>query len=119
VPITAQPPASGVPDESRVAEPRPIGGPAAALWANRQARTFTDAAGRAFVAALVRLAPGASDTVLRFVSGRLVLDLTEWPDDWARQSDAQLIDLLRRAQPADPMSIRSAEPLWRESDLPE
>lgn len=37
-------------------------------------------------------------TVLRFSSGDVVLDLPEWPDDWASMGDESLLALCRRAR---------------------
>jgi hypothetical protein len=56
--------------------------------------------------------------VLRFISGSLVLDLEDWPDDWDRLSSTQLNELLSRAQPADTQSIGDALPQRRRTDLP-
>jgi hypothetical protein len=92
-------------------------------------RTFKDSTGRAFTAALYRIAggrelqeggiPTSPGTVLRFVSGSVVLDLEKWPDDWERQTDAQLAELLSRAQPPhDESAITDSLPLRRRTDLP-
>ena len=91
-------------------------------------RTLTDSRGRTFVAGLYRIphkgttaegklstSPG---TVLRFISGTIVLDLEEWPDDWDRYTDSQLTQLLDRAQPADPDSIADSVPIRRQTDIP-
>ena len=42
-------------------------------------------------------APGAR--VLRFSGGARVIDLEEWPRDWADRSDAELAELLRNGAP--------------------
>ena len=92
-------------------------------------RIFTDPRGRKFVAGLYRVAPRAErgsggriptspGTVLRFISGSIVLDLEEWPDDWDRYTDAQLTRLLERAQPADTSSVADSLPLRRQTDIP-
>ena len=90
-------------------------------------RIFTDHRGRTFVAALYRLSPQDTDsgklatspgTVLRFVSGSLVLDLAEWPDDWDRLNARQLTELLMSAQPADDDAVGDSLPLRRRTDLP-
>ncbi len=92
-------------------------------------RIFTDARGRKFVAGLYRVAPRAEPggsgkvpssrgTVLRFISGSIVLDLEEWPDDWDRYTDAQLVRLLERAQPADSSSVADSLPVRRQTDIP-
>ena len=41
--------------------------------------------------------PATSGSVLRFQSDDLTLDLADWPDDWLQMTDAELLDLLRRA----------------------
>lgn len=41
--------------------------------------------------------PLTSGSVLRFESGDLTLDLADWPNDWLRAGDAELVALLRRA----------------------
>ena len=91
-------------------------------------RTLTDSRGRTFVAGLYRIPPGAMTaegkqtgspgTVLRFISGSIVLDLEDYPDDWDRQTDSQLMQLLDRAQPAEADSIGDSLPLRRQTDLP-
>ncbi len=92
-------------------------------------RIFTDARGRKFVAGLYRVAPRAEPgsggkvptspgTVLRFISGSIVMDLEEWPDDWDRYTDAQLARLLDRAQPADTSAVADSLPVRRQTDIP-
>src|SRR5688500_12428860 len=87
-------------------------------------RIFTDARGRKFVAGLYRVAPRADSgtggraptspgTVLRFISGSIVLDLADWPDDWDRYTDTQLARLLERAQLADTAAVAESLPLRR------
>ncbi len=77
-----------------------------------QHRAFTDPSGRRFLVAVHRLAPSRSmqaegkvptspGSVLRFMSSSLTLDVEGYPDDWDRYSDAQLAQLLKRAQPCD------------------
>lgn len=63
-------------------------------------RTFTSPSGRQWTAALAA-APVRIGTavVLRFTSGELVLDLEDWPVDWDTFSDADLVLLLRAANP--------------------
>lgn len=91
-------------------------------------RTFKDSTGRTFTAALYRIVaspdreggvPTSPGTVLRFVSGSVVLDLDEWPDDWEQMTDGQLSELLGRAQPPhDESAITDSLPLRRRTDLP-
>jgi hypothetical protein len=91
-------------------------------------RTLTDSRGRTFVAGLYRIphagttADGkqstSAGTVLRFISGSIVLDLERWPDDWDRYTDSQLMGLLDRAQPADPDTIGDSIPIRRQTDIP-
>jgi hypothetical protein len=90
-------------------------------------RTLTDSRGRTFTVGLYRVSgtgpaegklstsPG---TVLRFISGTVVLDLEQWPDDWDRYTDSQLQGLLDRAQPADADSVGDSLPLRRQTDIP-
>jgi len=110
--------------------PRPDAGrmtPAAGVDTTRT-RTLTDSRGRTFIAGLYRVpsretsaggkiatSPG---TVLRFISGSIVLDLAQYPDDWDRYTDSQLMGLLDRAQPADDESVGDSLPLRRQTDLP-
>lgn len=109
------------PDAGRVT---PVSSPAAG-----HTRIFTDARGRKFVAGLYRVAPRAEPgnggksptspgTVLRFISGSIVLDLEDYPDDWDRYTDSQLTALLDRAQPVDAEAIGDSLPLRRQTDLP-
>ena len=90
-------------------------------------RTITDSRGRVFVVGLYRIpqeaasggkVPTSPGTVLRFISGSIVLDLEQWPDDWDRYTESQLMGLLDRAQPASPESIGDSLPLRRQTDLP-
>ena len=48
----------------------------------------------------------------------IVLDLEEWPDDWDRYTDSQLMGLLDRAQPAENESVGDSLPLRRQTDIP-
>jgi len=92
-------------------------------------RVFADQRGRKFVAGLYRILPrsesGSSGkvasspgTVLRFISGSIVLDLEDWPDDWDRYTNAQFARLLDRAQPADSSAVAESLPLRRQTDIP-
>ena len=116
--------------EVPVAAPRPDAGRVTPTSsAAMHSRIFTDPRGRKFVAGLYRVAPRSEPgsggriptspgTVLRFISGSIVLDLEEWPDDWDRYTDAQLARLLERAQPADTSSVADSIPLRRQTDIP-
>ena len=126
---SAAKPASPDAERSRQA-PRPDAGrmtPASGVDTTRT-RTLTDSRGRTFIAGLYRIpsrgtgadgkistSPG---TVLRFISGSIVLDLEQYPDDWDRYTDSQLMGLLDRAQPADDESVGDSLPLRRQTDLP-
>ena len=120
-PASPATPAPSRPDVGRVT---PVSSSAA-----MHSRIFTDPRGRKFVAGLYRVAPRAESggsgkvptspgTVLRFISGSIVLDLEQWPDDWDRYTDAQLVELLERAQPADTSSVADSLPLRRQTDIP-
>ncbi len=119
VPVSEEPRAQSRPDAGRIT---PASSPA------MHSRIFTDQRGRKFVAGLYRVAPRAEagseklstspGTVLRFISGSIVLDLEEWPDDWDRYTDTQLARLLDRAQPADTSSVAESLPLRRQTDIP-
>jgi hypothetical protein len=74
-------------------------------------RTFTTQSGRTWSATLYYF-PLPSDVIpkgahgpvslsaLRFTSdGNVCLELVEWPSNWIGRSDAELTELLRRAQP--------------------
>jgi len=63
-----------------------------------ETRTFTSPSGRTWTAALFSGVPGTAP-VLRFRSGDVVLDLSEFPADWARLPDAALVALARRGEP--------------------
>ena len=122
--------AEPVPEPPIITQSRPDAGrmtPASSAAVH--SRIITDSRGRKFVAGLYRVAPRAEPgtggriptspgTVLRFISGSIVLDLEEWPDDWDRYSDAQLARLLERAQPADTSSVADSLPLRRQTDIP-
>ena len=125
--IVAAAPAAGPP----VAQRRPDAGRVTPVSSTAaiHSRIFTDSRGRKFVAGLYRVAPRAESgaggkvptspgTVLRFISGSIVLDLEEWPDDWDRYTDAQLAQLLERAQPADTSAVAESLPLRRQTDIP-
>ena len=115
--------------ERPVAQSRPNAGrmtPASGVEQTRT-RTVTDSRGRVFVAGLYRVppeqtssgkAPTSPGTVLRFISGSIVLDLEDWPDDWDRYTESQLMGLLDRAQPVDVESIGASLPVRRQTDLP-
>jgi hypothetical protein len=72
-------------------------------------RTFTSPSGRAWTAAIFRLPPSAEaagdaareaeTAVLRFRSSDVVLDLTDFPADWASLPDAALVALARQGAP--------------------
>ena len=119
-PAVGTPVAPARPDVGRMT---PVSSAAAA-----HSRIFTDARGRKFVAGLYRVAgrqegpggkiPTSPGTVLRFISGSIVLDLEDWPDDWDRYTDVQLARLLDRAQPADTSSVADSLPLRRQTDIP-
>jgi hypothetical protein len=49
--------------------------------------------------------PGAR--VLRFSGGGRVIDVEDWPSDWADRSDEQLVLLLREAAPRDLLSPKN------------
>ena len=129
-PARGSPTAPSAPAEAErpVAAARPDAGrmtPAGGMDAART-RTFKDSRGRSFVAGLYRIRPESGDgkvesspgTVLRFISGSVVLDLAKWPDDWDRYPDEQLVQLLERAQPADASAVGDSLPLRRQTDLP-
>ena len=118
------PPATPAPTRPDAGRITPVSSSAAL-----HSRIFTDPRGRKFVAGLYRVAPRAEPggsgklptspgTVLRFISGSIVLDLEQWPDDWDRYTDAQLVELLERAQPADTASVADSLPLRRQTDIP-
>jgi hypothetical protein len=127
---TAKPPAPAEPDVERFRpSARPDAGrmtPSSGTETTR-VRTLTDSRGRTFNVSLYRVphsgtaggklstSPG---TVLRFVSGSIVMDLADWPDDWDRYTDSQLMGLLDRAQLADDDSVSDSLPLRRQTDLP-
>ena len=121
----AEPPSAGSstprPDAGRMTPP--------SSSAVMHSRIFTDERGRKFVAGLYRVRPSRESggsgrvptspgTVLRFISGSIVLDLERWPDDWYRYTDTQLGHLLEQAQPADLESVADSLPLRRQTDIP-
>ena len=63
-------------------------------------RSFRYPGGRAWTASLTQHPTSPGTRVLRFSGGARVIDLEDWPDDWADQPDEMLIALLRRAAPA-------------------
>lgn len=68
-------------------------------------RSFTGPGGRRWTAQLITI-DTAPEPVLRFTSIDRVCDLRLWPTDWERQSTEQLVELLRRATPAAPSTVR-------------
>jgi hypothetical protein len=49
----------------------------------------------------------------------VVLDVHDWPDDWEGLTDAQMVELLGRAQPPhDTSAITDSLPQRRRTDLP-
>lgn len=61
-------------------------------------RTFTSPSGRTWTATLFSGLTGTAP-VLRFRSGDVVLDLGDFPADWAQLPDAALVALARRGEP--------------------
>ena len=63
-----------------------------------ETRTFTSPSGRTWTAALFAGVAGGAP-VLRFRAGDVVLDLADYPRDWAGLPDAALVALARRGEP--------------------
>ncbi|HEX8848278.1 MAG TPA: hypothetical protein VF761_01975 [Gemmatimonadaceae bacterium] len=59
---------------------------------------------------------GAMRHVLRFNSGSRVLELTNWPGDWASMSDEELSELLSRGFPRDAAKENPTEHHRRSAD---
>jgi hypothetical protein len=62
-------------------------------------RTFRYPGGRVWTVSLTPHPTEPNQRVLRFSAGARVIDVVDWPGDWAEQSDEALIDLLRREAP--------------------
>ncbi|HEX8899404.1 MAG TPA: hypothetical protein VF751_11960, partial [Chthoniobacterales bacterium] len=64
-------------------------------------RSFRYPGGGAWTVSLTPRPTSPGDRVLRFSGGARVVDVEDWPSDWADLPDEQLIALLRRAAPRD------------------
>jgi hypothetical protein len=62
-------------------------------------RSFRYPGGRVWTAALTPHPTSPGQRVLRFSGSARVIDVEDWPDDWADQPDEQLVALLRRSAP--------------------
>lgn len=62
-------------------------------------RTFRYPGGRVWTASVTAHPTEPSRRVLRFSAGARSIDVAQWPDDWAVQSDEELIALLRQSAP--------------------
>lgn len=67
-------------------------------------RSFRYPGGRVWTVSLIAHPTKAGCRVLRFSAGARVIDLADWPSDWADQPDEQLIALLREAAPRETLS---------------
>jgi hypothetical protein len=64
-------------------------------------RVFRYPGGRLWAVAMLDSQSGRHP-ILRFMTGRRHIDLTDWPKEWPDYRDEQLVDLLRRAAPRKP-----------------
>jgi len=62
-------------------------------------RTFRYPGGRVWTVSLARHPTLPERRVLRFSAGARVIDIADWPEDWAEQPENALIDILRLAAP--------------------
>jgi len=62
-------------------------------------RTFRYPGGRVWTVSLTPNPTQPNQRVLRFSAGARVIDVADWPRDWAAQPDQALIDILRHAAP--------------------
>lgn len=62
-------------------------------------RTFRYPGGRVWAVSLARHPTQPERRVLRFSAGARVIDVSDWPADWAEQPENVLIDILRQAAP--------------------
>lgn len=73
-------------------------------------RSFRYPGGRVWTASLTAHPTRQGARVLRFSGGARVIDVANWPSDWADQPDEQLAALLRRVAPPDVLSPLRTEP---------
>lgn len=64
-------------------------------------RTFRYPGGRVWTASVTPHPTAPGQRVLRFSAGARVIDVTEWPSDWAELPDEALIALLQEAAPRE------------------
>jgi hypothetical protein len=67
-------------------------------------RTFRYPGGRVWTVSVAPHPTLPGTRVLRFSAGARVIDVDEWPNDWADQPDEALIRMLRSAAPRDLLS---------------
>ena len=80
-------------------------------------RSFRYPGGRIWAACVLQNPGGGRPPVLRFSAGARIIDLEDWPKDWADLPDEKLVDLLRRAAPrTKPSRLGSDGPQRRYDD---
>jgi hypothetical protein len=87
---------------ARTAEPR--GG----IADTTAVRTFRYPGGRVWTVSLTPHPTEPSQRVLRFSAGARVIDIADWPADWAERPDEELVAILRRAAPRDVLASGEA-----------
>ncbi|HET7456366.1 MAG TPA: hypothetical protein VFJ74_01855 [Gemmatimonadaceae bacterium] len=91
--------------------------PAAGAAASNASREFVGPSGRRWSVAMTTPRPPGERALLRFAADDgTVCDLDTWPDDWTRFTTAQLIDLLRHAEPSRDDALAGDTPRRRRED---
>jgi len=72
-------------------------------------RSFRYPGGRVWTASLAPHPTAPGTRVLRFSGDARVIDLEEWPGDWAERSDEELVALMRRAAPPEMLPRATTE----------
>lgn len=81
-------------------------------------RSFRYPGGRVWTASLIAHPTIHGAQVLRFSGGARVIDVEDWPSDWADRPDDQLAAMLRRAAPPGVLPLRRPDPEERGDALP-
>jgi hypothetical protein len=71
-------------------------------------RTFRYPGGRVWTASVMVHPTVPGRRVLRFSAGARVIDIEDWPSDWAERPDEELIALLARSAPRDVLTASDA-----------
>jgi hypothetical protein len=81
-------------------------------------RSFRYPGGRIWAVCVLQNPGGGRPPVLRFSAGARIIDLEDWPKDWADLPDEKLVELLRRAAPRTTPSTLGRDGPQRRYDDP-